>query len=102
MRKSVHMILTCILLLSLIFSSAIIAFASNKGSGQCGNSVYWELDNSGNLKISGNGDMYESDGTTAIGKQNASLVKSIIFSGKITFISQHAFDGFKKGNSSVQ
>ena len=100
MRKtSVYLTLKCILLISMILFYTISVFASNNGSGKCGDTVYWKLDNSGNLKITGNGEMYESDGTTAIGKQYASLVKSIIFSGKITFISQHAFNGFKNVNN---
>lgn len=75
--------------------------ASAATSGQCGNNVYWELDNNGTLTISGTGDMWDysfdnSNPAPWIGDANHfgdDDVRNIYIQNGVTSIGNNAFEG---------
>ena len=66
--------------------------------GQCGENVFWTLDNAGTLHITGTGDMYDYDYDSAfdtvVGEQYISNVKKLIISEGVTRIGMCAFDDY--------
>ena len=81
MRKR---ILSCILVLCLIFSLLpVSAFADTVKSGTCGNDLTWALDDAGTLTISGTGEMdnyYYGDGIPWY-EDTESIVKVVVEDG---------------------
>lgn len=83
-------------LLVVLCLSAAFAFAEQEsisGSGSCGENVYWELDDSGVLTISGSGPMTDySFAENSPWYENRSLIQTIIIEDDVSYISNHAFN----------
>lgn len=82
-------------LLLLVLSMLGAASASTVASGSCGDSVFWELDSSGVLTISGTGKMsdYSSYGTNVVPwKDNKASIKSVVIENGVTAVGEYAFD----------
>lgn len=58
-KRGLSLLLALCMLLSVF--SALPITASAASSGQCGDNVYWTLDDNGTLTISGTGDMWDWD-----------------------------------------
>ncbi|MCM1365502.1 MAG: leucine-rich repeat domain-containing protein [Faecalibacterium sp.] len=62
MKQTAKKILSCVLaVLMLVCAVPMAASAAEVSSGQCGDNVYWSLDDQGTLTISGSGDMWEPE-----------------------------------------
>ena len=95
-------------ILSLVICISLCAFASAEiiADGTCGatgDNLTWTLDDQGVLTISGEGEMQDFSGADDISAWRAyrTSVKSISFSGGITYIGDYAFNGFSSLNSRV-
>jgi hypothetical protein len=76
-----------ILLAAMAFIIAMESEESDGTSGKCGDKLTWNLDDDGNLTISGSGDMYSNSRPWGDG------VKSVRFEGSATSIGDNAFRG---------
>ena len=86
--KVISIVFTIIFVISL--SPASLSFASVIDYGMCGRNVYWTLDDSGVLTIEGSGEMENFGGFCGFyGRED---IKSVVFSGNITTISQSCFE----------
>ena len=105
-----------IMILTIAFLSSVLMYANvfAAASGRCGNSIKWTLDDSGNLTLSGSGEMWNydyrnppfegceiktvtiGDGITSIGDyvfKGCSGLTELTLPNSITSIGESAFDG---------
>lgn len=65
-------------------------------SGSCGGNITWSLDDAGKLTISGSGKMYNNSGEGGRFNGWDSEIKSVVISGKITYIGAYTFQNCTK------
>ena len=78
--------------LELTQDTILIAEFAQSFSGQCGDSLYWELVDT-TLHITGKGEMYDYKSNTAPWKLLVSSIKSLIIAEDVTSIERSAFSG---------
>ena len=115
LKKLLSVVLVLVMLVSAIpMSGATLLAGAAASSGQCGENVYWTLDNEGTLTINGEGEMWEDlmespffgnkniksviikDGVTTIGDSAfwcCINLKSVVISDSVTVIGSSAFYG---------
>ena len=81
------MILTIAFLSSMLMCANVFAAAS----GRCGDSITWTLDDSGNLTLSGSGEMWNYGYVTSPFKDYG--IKTVTIGDGITSIGDYAFMG---------
>ncbi len=90
-KRGLSLLLALCMLLSVF--SALPITASAASSGQCGDNVYWTLDDDGTLTISGTGDMWD----WSVNENNKSPwtdnenIKNVIIESGVTRIGREAF-----------
>ena len=89
-KRGLSLLLALCMLLSVF--SALPITASAASSGQCGDNVYWTLDDNGTLTISGTGDMWDYTYGEAPW-QYISMIKNVSVKYGVTKIGNFAFCG---------
>ena len=92
MKKTLSLILSIIMLITVICAMPLSAFAGDMltpSSGECGDAAYYSLDSDGTLTISGNG----SFGGFSNSYNGYDNIKSVIIGNSISEIESSAFDG---------
>ena len=85
-KRGMSLLLAFCMLMSMFTALPITASAAT--SGQCGDNVYWTLDDNGTLTISGTGEMLNK---SAPWKAKINSIKTVIIQNGITSISEYAF-----------
>lgn len=88
-KSTISILLAVIMLLSTL--PFAVGAADTASSGQCGDNVYWTLDEEGTLTISGEGDMYDYSSISDSPFCESELVKNIVIEYGVTSIGNHAF-----------
>ena len=90
MKKVLKLIqvLLIIAIMAACFTNFNYVKAAEVASGTCGNGITWSLDDAGILTITGDGEM---TGNTCAWIDHKDEVKSVVFNGDITYISENAF-----------
>ena len=90
-KRGLSLLLALCMLLSVF--SALPITASAASSGQCGDNVYWTLDDNGTLTISGTGDMWDWDWNTSPWFKNCADIYKVIVKSGVTSIGIFSFYG---------
>jgi hypothetical protein len=93
MKKLISAMLSLLMVAVLLPLPLYTASADGETSGQCGDNLYWEFDEStGTLTITGSGDMWDYDGGASSWTSFASIIKSVILPEGLTSIGSCAFE----------
>ena len=95
LKKLLSVVLVLVMLVSAIpMSGATLLAGAAASNGQCGDSVYWTLDNEGTLTISGAGEMYnydEWDEEAASPFCENTSIRNVVIQDGVTAIGDSAF-----------
>lgn len=82
-----------ITILTIVFLSSMLMYANAfaAATGRCGDSITWTLDDSGNLTLSGSGEMWNYNYGDSPFKDYG--IKTVTIGDGITSIGESAFDG---------